>query len=162
MPDWLTHQLIWFIVGMVLLISEFVIPGLVIGFFGLGALLTSLIVWLGWVENTGKEIFICAVASLVLLLTLRRFVSKWFIGFTSDKRDLGTPPDGVVGKLVEVIEKIEPNSPRGRVRLNGASWRAEADTEIEAGATVEIVAQDGLALKVKALDSAAGDSARGE
>ena len=158
MPEWITAELVWFIIGMALLVAEFVVPGLVIAFFGVGALLTALIVKAGWVRNTGQEILICAVLSVGLLLGLRKYVSKWFTGFTGDKQDLGVPPSGVAGKRVEVIEKITPNTQSGRVRLNGTPWKADADVEIEAGATVEIVEQSGLVLKVKPLEDRGANS----
>ena len=149
MPSWLSAELVWFVLGIVLLALEFIMPGLVIAFFGVGALITALIVKLGLVQNTGLQILTCAAISLVLLFSLRRYAAKWFVGFSGDDRDLGKPPDDLVGRRVEVVEKIVPNSREGRVRLDGTPWRADADEEIEPGAMVEIVERNGLDLKVR-------------
>ncbi|MCP4148860.1 MAG: hypothetical protein GY757_14030, partial [bacterium] len=40
-------EAIWAILGVVLVFIEFIIPGLVIVFFGVGALITALTTWIG-------------------------------------------------------------------------------------------------------------------
>ena len=152
MPDWLTAQLVWFVVGMLLLIAEFGIPGLVIGFFGVGALLTALVVKLGWIRDAGQEILLCAVLSVALLAALRRFVARWFQGFTADARDLARPPHDVAGTRVEVVEAIDPDGVGGHVRLNGVLWKAQAKTGIAAGTVVEVIGVEGLVVHVRPPD----------
>ena len=43
--DWLTPELIWFLIGLVLIILEFGIPGVVTVFFGIGAWLVSFVMF---------------------------------------------------------------------------------------------------------------------
>ena len=41
--EFLTPEIIWFLVGLVLLILEFAMPGLIIGFFGVGAWVVAIV-----------------------------------------------------------------------------------------------------------------------
>ena len=41
--DFLTPEVIWFLVGLVLLVMEFMLPGLIIGFFGVGAWIVAIV-----------------------------------------------------------------------------------------------------------------------
>ena len=70
----------WFIAGVALIVAEFVVPGLVVVFFGVGALLVSLLCWLGWVEQTSSQVLLFSLFSLVLLFGLRWLVKGWFVG----------------------------------------------------------------------------------
>lgn len=47
MFNWLSSELIWFSCGVVLIFLEFAVPGVILVFFGAGAILTSLLVWIG-------------------------------------------------------------------------------------------------------------------
>ena len=58
-----------------------------------------------------------------------------------------TGREGMIGAQGEVVE---PLTPVGSVTVKGEYWRAKSvDGNIEAGADVEIVALDGLTLKVR-------------
>ena len=43
LKEFLKPELIWFLVGIVLLVMEFVSPGLIIAFFGLGACVVAVV-----------------------------------------------------------------------------------------------------------------------
>ena len=57
-----------------------------------------------------------------------------------------TGAEGLVGRRAETIE---PCRPRGRVKLAGEIWNAECTEGADAGESVEVVAVEGLTLKVK-------------
>ena len=85
--DFLKPEIIWFLIGLVLLILEFVMPGLIIFFFGVGAWIVALICLITDIGiNTQLIIFItCSVLSL---LVLRLWVKGVFFGHTESKQDL--------------------------------------------------------------------------
>ena len=56
--------LIWFLLGMVLLIAELAMPGIVLLFFGIGAWVTALLLWLGVIDSL-------AAKALALLLVAK-------------------------------------------------------------------------------------------
>ena len=43
----LNHELLWFLLGLAFLLSEFVVPGFVIAFFGVGAWVTAILTGVG-------------------------------------------------------------------------------------------------------------------
>lgn len=139
--------LIWFLIGAGLLLLEFVAPGLVLIFFGLGAVITSLACWLGFADTIPTQIMIFCIASLLFLLGLRRYVKQWF-GGVSDKRP--DEIDAVFAKqVVKVVLEIPGGSARGKVEINGSDWNAISDEPHAVGEMVTIVKRDGLIVVVK-------------
>jgi membrane-bound serine protease (ClpP class) len=65
--------------------------------------------------------------------------------FTSSK----TGKESMIGKKAEVVEKIDNR--KGRVFVNGEYWNAVSDNTIDEGKICEIVAIEGLTMKVKPL-----------
>jgi len=151
--DWLKEflkpELIWFLVGLLLLLAEFAIPGLIISFFGIGAWIVAGVCLLTDVSlNAQLGIFIgSSVLSLVLL---RSWLKGIFMGHVTGKQDLTKDLDEFVGERAVVTQAIVPKRP-GKVELHGTNWTAEADTEIAESTAVEVVAKDNLTLKVKAV-----------
>ena len=136
---------VWAVIGLLLVGSEFFIPGLVIIFFGLGALLTSVLaaVLPGLKSSVAFQILIWIGASGLSLAFLRKYLSRVFKGKT-----LIEDGSKSSGKIAEVTEAIAPEK-TGRVRFEGTTWNAESYTEsFEPGDTVEILKQDGLTLIV--------------
>jgi membrane protein implicated in regulation of membrane protease activity len=140
-------ELIWFIIGLAFILLEFLIPGVIIIFFGIGAWVTALFMLFGdFAINTQLIVFL--VSSLVLLVVLRKKVQKIFVGKSEPGVD---DVDDIIGKKVKVIAKITPDS-SGKVMFNGSNWNAEADAEIPEETIVEIVAKNNLTLKVKPIN----------
>ena len=139
---------IWFLVGLVLVLAEFALPGVVLVFIGLGAWLTSLTTWLGWTSSLGSQMLVFALASLVLLIGLRRLFKSWLMGFSKTNPDTTRDLDEFVGKSVRVMSSFAAGVP-GKVEFKGASWTAESDDTLEPGDTAIITDLEGLCLKVK-------------
>jgi membrane protein implicated in regulation of membrane protease activity len=133
--------LVWAILGVLMTVSEFLVPGFVIFFFGAGALLTALLSWLlgGLEGNYFLQILIWLGSSGLSLALLRRYFAKSFRG-----EDYQGPNDeAVIGRRVKVIEAITPDDP-GRVRFRGTSWLARSyDESYQEGETVEILQTEG-------------------
>lgn len=124
---------------------EFAIPGLVIIFFGAGAVITSILTAIipGLRSGIGWQILIWLGASSLSLVFLRKYLSKVFRG--NMLTDTG---DKVSGKTAEVTEQITPDSP-GRVHFEGTTWKAVSYTEtLEKGERVTVLKQEGLTLIV--------------
>jgi len=141
-------EIIWTIAGVLLLFAEFLLPGLVVAFFGGGALITALTTWLGLSPGLQGQLVVFLLASLLLLILLRRTLKQVFLGKTQ--------PDGELrdfnlekGKLVTVVREIRPGEPGGKVRYQGTLWDAMASEAIPAGGTARIVGQENLTLEVE-------------
>lgn len=153
--DWnefLKAEYIWAMIGVMLLIMEVFMPGLIVFFFGVGALVVAVVCAIWHVEiNTQLILFI--ITSVILLVALRRWLKGVFMGFTSNSQDSEKNTQDFVGKKVVVVQTISPIQP-GIVELNGTNWKAAAETAIAAGAVVEIVGNDNLTLLVKPVKQA--------
>ena len=147
----LSPSLIWFLVGVVFLIAELLIPGFILIFFTAGCWLAGLIVWFIDI-NLSIQILIFIISSLVLLFSLRKYGLKIFKGTTRDDID-DHYADAKIGKTAIVTKAITPNMP-GEIKVMGSFWRAISDINIEEGQSVLIASQeseDGLTFKVKPL-----------
>ncbi len=144
--------LFWFLAGLVLIIAEFAVPGIVLIFFGVGAWVASLTTWIGLTDSMTSQIIVFIIASVVLLISLRRFVKNAFVGRVNAD---GLNPDDLgefVGRQVTVLETVNPGTGRGKVDFKGAQWSAASDQVIEAGKLAEIIRVDGLTLVVGPAD----------
>lgn len=113
---------IWLLVGIALLLSEFLIPGFLIFFFGVGALLLSImlkmipafhgVIWL--------QIVLFIIISIVLLVTLRSKFRKILHG------DLYKEKEDYVGEECKVVETVYKDKP-GRIKYQGTTWEAYAE-----------------------------------
>jgi len=149
MDEWLKPELIWFVIGLILIILEFLIPGLITIFFGIGAWIVSVIcLFLDISLNLQLSIFL--ISSVLLLVSLR----KWFKTLFTRKPGTGRAEDEVadefIGQKAVVTEKITPNR-KGRVEFRGSYWTAESYETIPEGASVEILDKNNITLIVKSL-----------
>ena len=142
--------LIWFVIGLGLVLLEFAAPGVVVIFIGLGAWVTAAMVKLGLAEGIGAQMGWFGGSSLLLLLGLRRWFKAWFVGF-STSRDTRTDLDDFTGQEVVVIAAI-PHGGRGLVEFRGANWSARSHGSGETlavGDRAVIDSVDGLCLVVR-------------
>ena len=147
--DFLTPEIIWFLVGLVLLILEFILPGLIIAFFGVGAWIVALVCLITEIGiNTQLIIFI--ISSVLSLLCLRKWLKGIFLGHAVSRQNLKENLDEFIGQKAVVKEKIAPKA-GGKVEFHGTNWLAQADEEIAEGAMVQIIGKDNITLKVKSL-----------
>lgn len=142
---------IWFLVGLVLVLAEFAVPGVILVFVGLGAWVASVTTWLGWTGTLGSQMAVFAVGSLVLLMTLRRVFKPWFTGISSSSAHPGDL-DEFVGRRVTVVSAVKPGT-RGKVEFKGANWTAESDTAFEPGEPALISRVEGLCLHIRQPDN---------
>jgi membrane protein implicated in regulation of membrane protease activity len=132
----------WIVAGVVLIILELVVPGAVLIFLGVGALLVALLIWLGMVQTLVSSITAWFIASLVLLLVLRSFFQR-FVSGDAEKQSTDEDLDAY-GEVVDVVEAVGP-SQEGRIRYRGTTWQAACyDHTIEAGAKAQIVYRENL------------------
>lgn len=149
LQEYLKPELIWFLVGLLLLLAEFAIPGLVIFFFGVGAWVVALLCAMMDIGiNTQLIIFI--VSSILSLLLLRKWLKGIFHGHSSDQQELTEDLSDFLGERVAVTMAITPQQP-GKVELHGTDWSAIAEETIPAGTRVEITGKESLTLRVKKL-----------
>jgi len=134
--EYLRPELIWFLVGLLLLLLEFAMPVCLLSGYVQASINAQLLIFIG--------------SSILSLLLLRKWLKGVFMGHTTAKQDLKENLEDFVGQRAVVVEKIVPKA-GGKVELHGTNWEARAEQEIAEGTVVEIVGKDNITLKVKAL-----------
>ena len=145
--DSMSNELLWFLSGLILLLAEFVIPGFVIIFFGVGAWLVALLLWCGMDISFTNQLFIFLVSSILSLVVFRRYGKRFYQAKvqTDDEQKF----DDIRGEKATVTMEIVPNSVGGKVEFHGTQWNAESEVPIKKDAVVEVVERNNLTLKVK-------------
>lgn len=138
--------LLWFLGGVILLITELFMPTLILMFFGFGAWIVAAI-YLALGIGLASQLAIFMAASLVLLALLRKRLQPLFMGYTTARQKSDEDLDDFLGKEATVIEAIAPGQP-GKIEHNGVSWTAESGAVLSAGARVRITGRKGLTLSV--------------
>lgn len=143
-------KVLWFLVGLALIGAEFVIPGLTLIFFGIGALITAVCLYLfplSFIVQVCLFLF-CSVAGLLLFRS--RIKTALFSPGIRFRNIPSSLQSEIFGVEVDVIEAVAP--PRlGRVLLHGTSWQARAANAVSKGARVRITGREGLVLVVEEL-----------
>lgn len=134
---------LWLGIGLVLIFLESVVPGLVISFFGVGALLVAGAVGAGWVQTPVTAMALWVGATLGLTLGLRPLLLRWM---PPDRRRRSIDEGlAAYGTEVEVLETIRADAPPGRIRFQGTTWPASCvEGEIPAGSTARLIMKDGI------------------
>ncbi len=147
--DFLKPEIIWFLIGLVLLILEFAMPGLIIFFFGVGACVVAIVCLITDI-GINAQLMIFIASSVLSLLCLRKWLKGIFIGHVKSKQDMTEDLKEFIGERAVVKETITPKA-GGKVEFHGTDWAADADEEIEEGTVVEIIGKENITLKVKVL-----------
>jgi inner membrane protein len=133
--------LIWAILGLLFVVAEFVVPEFVIFFFGIGALLNSVLTALvpSLAASIPLQILTWLGLSAATLFSLRKYISGWFKGRRFDEDDQAE----WTGRAAKVTQAIGPDTP-GRISLNGTTWVAESYHEsFQPGERVEVLRREG-------------------
>ena len=147
LQDFVRPELIWFLIGLVLLFVEMVVPGLIIAFFAFGAWVVAA-VCLVKVLSLNQQLALFIMTSALSLALARSWLRNVFTGYVSSRQNADVDLNEFIGQRAVVTQKITTKLP-GKVDFHGAPWLAAAEQEISEGAVVEIVAKDNLTLKVK-------------
>lgn len=144
MEDWL----IWFLSAIVLVVAEMFTSGFWLACLAVGCVAAGLV---GLVPFAGLTLQTMAFAatSLASMIGLRPAMLRRFqLGPGAGVR---TGVDALLGKTGMVLERIDPVSRQGRVKVEGEDWRGASvdDTPIEAGARVTVIQVDGTTLVVE-------------
>ncbi len=136
---------IWFFIGLALLLLEMAVPGLIVMFFGVGAWVTALITAI-FHPGINVQIIIFVITSVILLLLLRKYVKHTFFGRNENMKD--DLDEEFIGKFA-IAEADFENGSEGKVTFNGTLWSAIAESEIKKGEKVKIVGRENITFKIK-------------
>lgn len=132
---------LWTLLGLLLIGAEMFIPGFVIFFFGIGAVVTGILsVFIPGIAGSFMSQGVVWIISTILSFSFfRKKFTKIFKGTILNRNT-----DKDLGEAAVVIEEITPDKP-GRVRYQGTSWKAVSYIEkFDVGETVDIVKEESL------------------
>ena len=148
-PDTITW--IWFVAGALLMLTELAIPGLVVVFLGLGAMLVALGRWLHLLEGEISSFTAWFIISLVLVISLRQLLARFVpaeTSYQSPEEDLNAQ-----GTVVEVLEAVDDQHRDGRIRFQGSSWPATClEGSIASGEKARLLYRDNMVWVVEPAD----------
>ncbi|HET7115214.1 MAG TPA: NfeD family protein [Hanamia sp.] len=144
MDTFLTAAVIWIIIGFVLFLLEFVLPGLILFFFAVGAWIVA-ILCLFIDLSINQQLIIFLISSIVSILLLRKWFSKilWKRKHSSELLE-----DEFLGKTAKAETDISPHK-NGKVDFKGTTWQAASEDTIEKGENVIIIGNESILLLVK-------------
>lgn len=132
----------WAALGMALIIIEVLTFTFILVFLGMGAIVTAATTALGITPGIESQLAVFAATSAVSAALLRKTVKRFLVrdGYNS----------GQIGARVTVATLIPPGG-EGSVLYAGSKWMAFSDAReaIPEGSTVEIIAIEGIRLKVR-------------
>lgn len=137
----------WIVFGLILIGLEMLLPGFILLWFGVGALLMGALLYVFPEVSWQWQFFIFALFS-VMSLVMWKFWSK--------NNDADNPESGVlnqrgkalIGRKTLLIEPIINGV--GRIQVGDTFWRVEGD-DLEKGKLIRVIDVDGATLKVEHL-----------
>ena len=137
----------WLVLGMILIGLELVVPSFTIIWFGLGAVIVSIILAFFPGYSLPAQILTWTVASAL-------FTLGWFRFFNPrTKTAAGSSKGTVVGEIGLVIRAAEPYT-KGVVKfqlplLGADEWQCISDESLEVGDRVKVIDVEGHVMKVE-------------
>jgi inner membrane protein len=140
---------IWIIIGFICVLLEFVIPGALIVFFGISAILVGLLIKIvGLPTANGIPFLVFIVLAVGQILLLRNKLKSWFTGKSLTGND--DTLEEFVGKDASVVSRFDGKSKKGTVVFKGANWNAICEASpLTVGDEVVIEKQEGITLTVR-------------
>ncbi|TCD03506.1 NfeD family protein [Pedobacter psychroterrae] len=143
MDDLLNITVIWFIIGFICFLLEFVVPGFIIFFFGIGAWIVAGLTLVSDV-SINVQLIVFLASSLLSVLLFRNWI-KAKLGMRAASP--GLLEDEIIGKTAVASTSFLPGR-TGKVYFKGASWDAQAEEPINEGDELTIIGYESIVLTV--------------
>ena len=148
MIETLNDALVWFCIGFAFFLLEFLLPGFILFFFGIGAWIVAIVsLFIDIPINTQIIVFISA--SLLSVVLFRSWLKRKLGTMGVNSKQL---EDEFIGKIGKAETPIVPGS-NGKIDFKGTIWDASSDDVISAGEHVMITETRSILLIVKSLKS---------
>ncbi len=134
----------WWILGLVLIIAETVLPGTFLLWMGVSALVLGVVAWLAPGIGWEWQLMLFALLSLLSIVGWRSWQRRH--PQESDQPALNRRAEQYVGRVFELETPIENGY--GKVRVGDSLWRVRG-AEAAAGTRVRVTGADGVVLVVE-------------
>ena len=134
----------WLIAAGILFIIEIMTVGFLVFWFAIGALITM--IFSIFISNIFAQTVVFIISSCILLFATKPLVNKI-------TKNVSTNVYRIIDKQGIVVEDIDSEFEKGKVKINGELWTATSDTSIPKGTTVVVKKVDGDKLYVEKVKS---------
>ena len=134
----------WLIAAGILFIIEIMTVGFLVFWFAIGALITM--IFSIFISNIFAQTVVFIISSCILLFATKPLVNKI-------TKNVSTNVYRIIDKQGIVVEDIDSEFEKGKVKINGELWTATSDTSIPKGTTVVVKKVDGVKLHVEKVKS---------
>ncbi|MBQ1964676.1 MAG: NfeD family protein [Tidjanibacter sp.] len=134
----------WALAAIILIVGEILTSGFALICFAVGAIFGA--VGAAAALSIEWQIGLFAIGTVVAFLAIRPLLLK-----LSQKDEIATNADALIGRIAKVSEEINPAEGTGRVAIDGDDWKAESEDDqiIEKGAKVVVTHRESIILTVK-------------
>ena len=140
----------WVVLGVALVLAALAIPAVFVIWFGLGAIVTGVLLAVFPALSVASQVLVWTVSSLV-------FVWLWFKVFKTSvfKTRVGMSTGQLVGEVGMVTERTQPFQ-MGRIKfqkpiLGSDTWECRADEDLNVGDRAKVLAVEGHIVHVARL-----------
>ncbi len=137
----------WWILALVLIIAEALLPGAFLLWMGVAALVLGVLTWLIPAMGWEIQLMLFAVLSLASIAAWRAWQRRH--PATSERPMLNRRAAQYVGRVFVLDRPIENGF--GKVRVDDTLWRVRGADAV-AGSLVRVTAADGVVLEVEPAD----------
>ena len=137
----------WWILALVLIILETLLPGTFFLWMGISAVVLGLLAWLIPAMGWETQLMLFAILSLVSIVGWRVWQRRY--PDESDQPSLNRRAEQYVGRVFVLETPIENGF--GKVRVGDSLWRVEGP-DAAAGSRVRVTSADGVVLVVEIAD----------
>ena len=139
MATYFQPWLIWFMLGIAVSLSELVIPGFVIIFFGIGCLGAAAFA-IALPDSYAGQLATFIMVTILSLLVLRKVAMRIFVG-KSELAQAETGGQNFIKARIVIAQDLAEGQ-ETRVSYRGSTWRARAEEQIIANTEAEIAGFD--------------------
>ena len=137
----------WMSLGIILMILELIIPGTFMVWFGLGALLTGLTIFIFSGLNIATQLFVFVIMSVICVI-FGIFIYEKIFGKNKDEdHNKKTGAHRYIGHTYTVCEDFKNG--RGKITVGDSVWLAISDKNYKKGDDVTVKNVNGTQLIVE-------------
>ena len=129
----------WFVLGVVLILSELILPAFAALWFGVGAIIVGIIYWIFPAMGTTAQLITWMILSVICTLAWFKFIKPLSI----DKTQAGLSREATVGQIGMVIQtNLEHDAVKVRFPmpvLGADEWNCRTLNSVQVGDRVRVV-----------------------
>lgn len=138
----------WIVLGLILIVLEIMLPGFILLWFGVAAIVMGFILWLIPGISWEMQILMVAVMSLGSIFAWRK-LRKGSKDDDPETTFLNQRGKNLIGRKTVLIEAIVDGV--GKIQIDDTFWRVIGN-DLPEGAHVEVTEATGATLSVKAVE----------